>query len=156
MVMTFFDPNTLFDVGFQLSFMATLGLMIYAKPFARSTHALLERLFNRDWARQLVDILNDALLVTWRASHDAAVVDGLLPANFHGGADRQSAGAAGAVGRHDVWLIRHGRGPVVHSAGPDCGVDGVAIPDVDAGHHRVVCAVAFRVDSVGLRAAVAL
>jgi len=67
MLMTFFDPNTLFDVGFQLSFMATLGLMIYAKPFARSTHALLERLFNRDWARQLVDILNDALLVTLAA-----------------------------------------------------------------------------------------
>jgi competence protein ComEC len=67
MVMTFFDPNTLFDVGFQLSFMATLGLMVYARPFARSTHAFLARLFNRDWARQLVDILNDALLVTLAA-----------------------------------------------------------------------------------------
>jgi competence protein ComEC len=67
MVMTFFDPNTLFDVGFQLSFMATLGLMVYAKSFARSTHAFLARLFNRDWARQVVDILNDALLVTLAA-----------------------------------------------------------------------------------------
>jgi competence protein ComEC len=67
MLMTFFDPNTLFDVGFQLSFMATLGLMVYARPFARSTHAFLARLFNRDWARQLVDILNDALLVTLAA-----------------------------------------------------------------------------------------
>jgi competence protein ComEC len=67
MLMTFFDPNTLFDVGSQLSFMATLGLMVYAKPFARSTHAFLARLFNRDWARQAVDILNDALLVTLAA-----------------------------------------------------------------------------------------
>jgi competence protein ComEC len=67
MLMTFFDPNTLFDVGFQLSFMATLGLMVYAKPFARSTHAFLARLFNRAWARQAVDILNDALLVTLAA-----------------------------------------------------------------------------------------
>jgi competence protein ComEC len=67
MLMTFFDPNTLFDIGFQLSFMATLGLMVYAKPFARSTHAFLARLFNRDWARQLVDLLNDALLVTLAA-----------------------------------------------------------------------------------------
>jgi competence protein ComEC len=66
-VMTFFDPNTLFDVGFQLSFMATLGLMVYARPFAHSTHAFLARLFNRTWARQLVDILNDALLVTLAA-----------------------------------------------------------------------------------------
>jgi competence protein ComEC len=47
--------------------MATLGLMVYAKPFARSTHAFLARLFNRAWARQLVDILNDALLVTLAA-----------------------------------------------------------------------------------------
>ncbi len=66
-VMTFVDPNTLFDVGFQLSFMATLGLMVYARPFAQSTHAFLARLFNRDWARWLVDILNDALLVTLAA-----------------------------------------------------------------------------------------
>jgi competence protein ComEC len=66
-VMTILDPNTLFDVGFQLSFMATLGLMVYARPFAHSTHAFLARLFNRDWARQLVDILNDALLVTLAA-----------------------------------------------------------------------------------------
>jgi competence protein ComEC len=65
--MTILDPNTLFDVGFQLSFMATLGLMVYARPFAHSTHAFLARLFNRDWARQLVDILNDALLVTLAA-----------------------------------------------------------------------------------------
>ena len=67
LLMTFVDPNTLFDVGFQLSFMATLGLMIYARPFAHSTHAFLARLFNRDWARQFVDILNDALLVTLAA-----------------------------------------------------------------------------------------
>jgi competence protein ComEC len=67
LVMTFFDPNTLFDVGFQLSFMATLGLMVYARLFAHSTHAFLARLFNREWARRFVDILNDALLVTLAA-----------------------------------------------------------------------------------------
>ena len=65
--MTFLDPNTLFDVGFQLSFMATLGLMVYARPFAHSTHAFLAHLFNRDWARRFVDIINDALLVTLAA-----------------------------------------------------------------------------------------
>ena len=67
LVMTFIDPNTLFDVGFQLSFMATLGLMVYARPFADSTHDFLARLFNGDWARRIVDILNDALLVTLAA-----------------------------------------------------------------------------------------
>ncbi len=67
LVMTAIDPNTLFDVGFQLSFMATLGLMVFARPFANSTHAFLMRLFNRAWARRFVDILNDALLVTLAA-----------------------------------------------------------------------------------------
>jgi competence protein ComEC len=66
-VMTFFDPNTLFDVGFQLSFMATLGLMVYARPFADSTHQLLARLFSGNLARRIVDIINDALLVTLAA-----------------------------------------------------------------------------------------
>jgi len=41
MVMTFFDPNTLFDVGFQLSFMATLGLMVYA-PHGRTGVYMLQ------------------------------------------------------------------------------------------------------------------
>jgi competence protein ComEC len=66
-VMTFFDPNTLFDVGFQLSFMATLGLMVYARPFAASTRSLLARLFSGVLARRVVDIINDALLVTLAA-----------------------------------------------------------------------------------------
>ncbi len=67
MLMTFFDPNTLFDVGFQLSFMATLGLMVYARPFANSTHKFLARLFSGNLARQIVDVINDALLVTLAA-----------------------------------------------------------------------------------------
>jgi len=41
--------------------------MVFARPFANSTHALLARIFNRAWARRLVDILNDALLVTLAA-----------------------------------------------------------------------------------------
>jgi len=67
LVMTCVDPNTLFDVGFQLSFMATLGLMVYARPFADATRRLLARLFSGDLARRIVDIVNDALLVTLAA-----------------------------------------------------------------------------------------
>jgi competence protein ComEC len=66
-VMTLLDPNTLFDVGFQLSFVATLGLVVYAKSFADFTQRYLARLFNRDWARIAVSVLNDALLVTLAA-----------------------------------------------------------------------------------------
>jgi competence protein ComEC len=65
--MTALDPNTLFDVGFQLSFVATLGLMIYARPFADATEKFLTRLFSNTAARQAVSVLNDAVLVTLAA-----------------------------------------------------------------------------------------
>jgi competence protein ComEC len=41
--------------------------MVYAKPFADSTRAFLARLFSGDLARRIVDIINDALLVTLAA-----------------------------------------------------------------------------------------
>ena len=67
LVMTALDPNTLFDIGFQLSFVATLGLMIYARPFANVTEKWLTRLFSNALARQIVGVLNDAVLVTLAA-----------------------------------------------------------------------------------------
>jgi len=67
LIMTAVDPNTLFDVGFQLSFVATLGLMIYARPFAKVTEKLLTRLFSNTLARQIVGVVNDAVLVTLAA-----------------------------------------------------------------------------------------
>ena len=33
--MTLADPNVLWDIGFQLSFMATLGLILYAELLSR-------------------------------------------------------------------------------------------------------------------------
>jgi competence protein ComEC len=66
-IMTALDPNALFDVGFQLSFVATLGLIVYAKPFADSTAKLLGRLFGNELARKIVGVINDALLVTLAA-----------------------------------------------------------------------------------------
>ena len=66
-LMTALDPNTLSDVGFQLSFAATLGLVVYARPFADSTMKLLTRLFPNDLARKTVGVINDALLVTLAA-----------------------------------------------------------------------------------------
>jgi len=67
LAMTVLDPNTLFDIGFQLSFVATLGLMIYARPFATAAEKLLTRLFSNVIARQAVGVLNDAVLVTLAA-----------------------------------------------------------------------------------------
>ena len=67
LIMTALDPGTLFDIGFQLSFAATLGLVIYAKPFADSTERLLLHLFPNKIARTIVNIANDAVLVTFAA-----------------------------------------------------------------------------------------
>lgn len=67
LVMTAIEPNTLFDIGFQLSFVATLGLMMYARPFANATEKWLTRLFSNALARQMVGVLNDAVLVTLAA-----------------------------------------------------------------------------------------
>jgi competence protein ComEC len=41
--MTAFEPNTVFDVGFQLSFAATLGMILYAEPLQESFQAWLLR-----------------------------------------------------------------------------------------------------------------
>jgi competence protein ComEC len=65
--MTALDPNTLFDVGFQLSFAATLGLIVYARSFADATQKLIARLFSNQIAKAIVEIINDALLVTLAA-----------------------------------------------------------------------------------------
>jgi competence protein ComEC len=67
LIMTFIDPNTLFDVGFQLSFVATLGLIVYARSFADATQKLITRLFSNRIAKAIVEVINDAVLVTLAA-----------------------------------------------------------------------------------------
>ena len=52
-LMAFFDPNILWDVGFQLSFMATLGLVLYAEPLTEAFVRLAERFVPNDRARRL-------------------------------------------------------------------------------------------------------
>ncbi|MCA9969901.1 MAG: ComEC/Rec2 family competence protein, partial [Anaerolineales bacterium] len=66
-VMTLANPHTLWDVGFQLSFTATLGLMLYADPFAQAMRRWLARRFARPMVNRLMGLLNEALLVTLAA-----------------------------------------------------------------------------------------
>lgn len=66
-LMTILRPQTLWDVGFQLSFMATLGLMLYGTPFTRWTEARLERLVGRDLTRRMMGLLSEAVLITLAA-----------------------------------------------------------------------------------------
>jgi competence protein ComEC len=61
------DPDTLFDGGFQLSFAATLGLVLYADRITWGVQRRLARRFDPDRARRWTQVLADILLVTLAA-----------------------------------------------------------------------------------------
>ncbi len=66
-LMTLVNPFTLWDIGFQLSFMATLSLMLYADPFTKWTDRQLQRLMSRQQARRVMGILSEAVVITLAA-----------------------------------------------------------------------------------------
>jgi len=66
-LMLLWDPDTLFDGGFQLSVMATLGLVLYADLFQTAVQKGLERRFSGETARKITNILADVLLITLAA-----------------------------------------------------------------------------------------
>ncbi len=67
LVMTVYDPMWLWDVGFQLSFVATLGLILYATPLQKTFEAWLSRVLPTERVKPVMDVLSDALLVTLAA-----------------------------------------------------------------------------------------
>jgi len=64
--MTMFNPLMLWDVGFQLSFMATLGLMLFTPALRSRCASLLSRLLATR-AQMAMGLLNEALIVTLAA-----------------------------------------------------------------------------------------
>ncbi len=66
-LMTLLDPFTLGDVGFQLSFAATLGLVLYTRPLQSAAERGLLRLFSAETAKKIVGALSDAVIVTLAA-----------------------------------------------------------------------------------------
>ena len=64
-----YDPDTLFDGGFQLSFAATLGLVLYADRITFGVQRWLEKRFGleRERAQKWTGILADLTLVTLAA-----------------------------------------------------------------------------------------
>lgn len=66
-LMTLFNPFTLWDVGFQLSFMATLSLMLYADPLTRWAERQLLRLIPRQRVQQVMGLLSEAVIITLAA-----------------------------------------------------------------------------------------
>ncbi len=66
-VMSLINPYILWDVGFQLSFAATLGLILYTKPLSQGVQRLFERRIGATLATRLVAMLDDSLIVTLAA-----------------------------------------------------------------------------------------
>lgn len=67
LLMTAASPMTLWDVGFQLSFGATLGLVLYAEPLQRSAERLTARWLEPKRAARLAGVVGEYALFTFAA-----------------------------------------------------------------------------------------
>ena len=67
LLMTIWNPNLLWDLGFQLSFFATLGLVWFTDPLQHRFEGLLARLLPQAWERPASAFLNESLVVTTAA-----------------------------------------------------------------------------------------
>ncbi len=65
--MTLWDPDVLWDVGFLLSFAATIGLVLYTEPLERGFGRALTRVTSAERAQKIVGLINEALIVTLAA-----------------------------------------------------------------------------------------
>jgi len=66
-LMTLWIPLLLWDVGFELSFAATMGLVLLVRPMEQGFRALLSRLRSEERAVFIVRLLSDPLFVTMGA-----------------------------------------------------------------------------------------
>ncbi len=64
LIMTALNPRMLWDLGFQLSFAATLGLVLYAKPLQKGSIAALSHFVDQVTAERLSNPLSEFLLFT--------------------------------------------------------------------------------------------
>ena len=67
LLMTLLNPLTLWDIGFQLSFAATLGLILFTPAIQARFERFLSTHLATDRVRQIMGFLNDALIVTLAA-----------------------------------------------------------------------------------------
>ncbi|MBI3153058.1 MAG: ComEC/Rec2 family competence protein [Chloroflexi bacterium] len=66
LVMALINPLVLWDVGFQLSFFATLGLILYAEPFSNFTANLIAKISKHDTST-FARIINENVILTLAA-----------------------------------------------------------------------------------------
>ena len=67
LIMCLLNPLALWDIGFQLSFSATLGLILFTPPIQARFERFFARRLSEDRSRQVMGLLNDALIVTLAA-----------------------------------------------------------------------------------------
>lgn len=66
-LMTAWNPNFLWDVGFQLSFTATAGLVLFADPLERTFVRLFSRVTSNTVIQSMVKLLQETTIVGWAA-----------------------------------------------------------------------------------------
>lgn len=67
LVMTALNPLTLWDIGFQLSAMATLGLILFVPPLQRLLDKALANIVDFERVRHFAGLINEGLIVTLAA-----------------------------------------------------------------------------------------
>ncbi len=66
-LMALWNPLLLWDAGFQLSFFATLGLILYADPFQKAGQKLIQKFTSVETAQRMVAPLTEFVLLTLAA-----------------------------------------------------------------------------------------
>jgi competence protein ComEC len=67
LAMSLLNPLSIYEVGFQLSFAATLGLILYAEPLQHALQRVLESLTNPESAERVSLLLGEYALFTFAA-----------------------------------------------------------------------------------------
>ena len=67
MLMCLWNPLYIWDVGFQLSFFATLGLILYATPLSEAANRLITRYFPTSTAEKFAELFSEFVLLTLAA-----------------------------------------------------------------------------------------
>jgi len=66
-LMCVWNPLYVWDVGFQLSFFATLGLILYAEPFSLFANRIIAKYFPASTAERFAELFSEFILLTLAA-----------------------------------------------------------------------------------------
>ena len=67
LLMCLWNPLYIWDVGFQLSFFATLGLILYADPFSQFANRIIAKYFPASAAEKSAELFSEFVLLTMAA-----------------------------------------------------------------------------------------